>query len=282
MEPDTYGVIMMNQNYNLMYHGTDILSIFKHLTKSLDVLFVLEDKKPVARVTVSDGDYSKVKSFCDNYGLVIKKSHEKVLKNITWGEGSFDAVMVDALIPSSGDYFVYISKHESLAERAKVADFLGNHEQLGTLLGYPSCCVNHFKKIKDREYAYANDFITPALDNSSFKVSLINILPRHVDVSLISHYPCSFDCVSSIKIAEQHLGVVRNYSPELADHILGILKSPVLFTQKNGVHILLNNRKDGGNMRFQGVLSSIKNTMHDSLMSWGQISANEEGLLQFD
>ncbi len=273
----------MNQNYNLMYQGSDLLGIFKHLTKSLDILFVLEDKKPVARITVGNDDYDGVKAFCDHYGLVMKKSHEKVLKNIKLDDSTYsDAVMVDALIPSTGDFFVYISKHESLAERAKVADFLNDHEQLGSLLGYPTCCVNHYKKIKAKEYAYRNDFITPALDNSSFKVSLINILPRHVDVSLISHYPCSFDCVPSINIAEQHLDVVRNYSPELADHILGILKSPVLFTQKNGVHVLLNNWNEGSNVKFQGVLSSVQNTMHDSLMSWGQLSMVEEGLLKFD
>jgi len=246
-------------------------------------LYVLEDKKPVAKITVSNDDYDKVRSFCDNYGLVMKRSNEKVLKNINWSEGSFvDSVKIDAFMPSSGDNIIYLSKHESLAERAKVADFLNDHEQLGTLLGYPKCCVDHFRHVKTNEFIYANNYVKPALENSSFKVSMINILPRHVDVSLISHYPCSFDCTQSINIAEQHLGVIRKHAPELADYMLDILKSPVIMTQKSGVHVLLGHWKEGPNVKFQGVMSSVQNALHDSLRSWGQVSANEDGLLLFE
>ncbi len=160
---------------------------------------------------------------------------------------------------SSEGEFLIISK-----EIEKVNNFINvyfgdNHEKkftkVGELLGYPKCCA--FKYInyifndgspqRLRNYYYqatkksqkfhslinplfsfygrisSNEFVK--LRSFSEKNKSLNIQ----ELMLISHAPCSFNCIQSIEYAKKIYSVLKRENKIKANKIIKILSNPVLF-----------------------------------------------------
>lgn len=105
--------------------------------------------------------------------------------------------------------------------KAEVEDILVNNNlhEVGKALGYPECCVDF---LRNRVKLTAIDsLIDPIhlIDNSNFNYKN-NILLSSLGINLISHYPCSFNCEESIKIAEQRENMYRDMFFETADEDL--------------------------------------------------------------
>ena len=67
------------------------------------------------------------------------------------------------------------------------------NQKLGELFGYPQCCIEEFLKFE------GNDYVMNSHNNSKkFNFLLNNIIPERI----ISHFPCSYGCKESIKLAQ--------------------------------------------------------------------------------
>lgn len=242
-----------------------IQKTFKSFIKSLEVLYVIEGIKPATRILVHEDNLKPVIDFLENNNLKWDKSDFKIKKQLntefysdrgTIAKGNEDAY-----------YFVYVSKSSGLNKKLKNAEKKQNHKQLGLLLGYPECCCNFFEKNFPIESKKQNDYTLTTLKNSegySFPF-YTNIAMRHFDLSLLSHFPCSFNCKASTRIAINNLRCIDKYSDEFGLIFGGMLKSTVLYTEKDGVFILRGPRIFKNIIYYNSILTTVNNDIYTKL-----------------
>ncbi len=267
--------------YPLVHEGINLQSIFTYLSKSLEVLFVLEGIKPTARFPLHEYDVQKASMFCAAHNLSLVTSDFKILKFVPPDKGYANkGHRLPITSPMVGDVFVYIARSPELAQDIKTADFLDDHAVVGKLLGYPSCCIDFFvqnkEKIKDDD-----DYVRLALEHSSIRHAELNVLARYFDVGLISHFPCSFDCNESLQLALRCAKAVKGRSYGLGEYILNVLRKPVIFTEQDGIHLLFHDQQEGDFLRFDAVESTVTNSFHHQLAQAKIINKDYDKLILF-
>ncbi|MBI2138749.1 hypothetical protein HYU13_04120 [Candidatus Woesearchaeota archaeon] len=92
------------------------------------------------------------------------------------------------------------------------------------------------------------DFTLAALKGSTgFQFPYqMNIAARHFDISLLSHFPCSFNCQPSLEIAKKNLQMMQQLDPSLSTEFEEALKTAVIYTESQGVFLLKNPRMEDG------------------------------------
>ncbi|MCC6647473.1 MAG: hypothetical protein IT374_18110 [Polyangiaceae bacterium] len=110
------------------------------------------------------------------------------------------------------------------------------HARLGALLGFPRCCVDAFAGRVERgidvvvglgrglaeDYVAAHDAWTPRA------VALVNPLWMRQRRSLVSFYPCRFDCDAALEVARGVLGAVARRDEALADALVATLTGSIV------------------------------------------------------
>ncbi|MBI2655485.1 hypothetical protein HYX06_03620 [Candidatus Woesearchaeota archaeon] len=241
--------------------------IFRSIIKSLEILYVIEDAKPCARILVFEDDLNKAKVFLENQGLNYSISYFKVLKRSLQSDFYSDkSIKISKDDSRKGHFFVYLSKNKDLSEKAKIAEEKNNHFELGLLLGYPKCCCDFFEKNFDENNT---DLTLMALKYShGFEFSFYtNIAARHFDVSLLSHFPHNFNCEESIKIAKNNLKIIEKHSKQLAVTFSGILQSAVVYTLEEGIFLFRNYEKNNNEIIYRDILSTEKSKLYFLLNS---------------
>ena len=165
-----------------------------------------------------------------------------------------------------GKFFMYISKSKELAEKAKQLEAKNKHSELGILLGYPKCCSEFFENNFPIESKKKNDYTLATLRNSNgFSFPFYtNIAIRHMDLTLLSHFPCSFNCEHSIRIAKNNLNIIKKYSKKYFNIMDDMLKGAVIYTEDKGV-FLLKDIKMNNNLFYKEVISSTNNDIYNIL-----------------
>ena len=236
--------------------------IFHSITKSLELLYVVEGNKPCARILVFEDQLKKVIDFLENYKLSCSISDFKVIKQKLQSEFYSDkSIKIPKNNNEKGHLIVYISKDKLLAEKAKSMEEKNNHLELGLALGYPACCCRFFAKNFDESNT---DLTLKILENSNgYEFPFYtNIASRHFDVSLLSHFPHSFDCNPSIETAKNNLRIIHKNSKQLAGIFTAIMRSVVIYTAEEGIFVLKNYQKNDGEIIYSDVLSTTKNKMY--------------------
>ena len=238
-------------------------SIFGSVIKSLEIIYVIEGIKPAARIMVKDDEFDKINDFLKKYKLNIVKSDFKIKKEDN-SEYSDKGSKIN--LNEKGYYFAYISKSRDKAETAKALEEKNEHINLGLALGYPECCCEFFNKNFETESKNKNDFTLATLDESDgYKFPFYsNITARHFDISLLSHFPCNFNCEESIKIAEKSLDIIKKHSNEWYTIFKGILNSAVLYTD-DGVFLLRGFKLDGNRLFYSNIMSNMNNELYKKL-----------------
>ena len=241
-------------------------NIFQSNIKSLEILYVLEDVKPTARIMVNEDEKDKVFNFFKEKELNYAISDFKVVKQDKDKAYSDKGVKVPADSDEKGYFFVYVSKDIENAKKAKKAENENNHKGLGILLGYPECCTEFFENNFEEESKKQNDFTLAALKNSNgFEFPYYtNIASRHFDLTLLNHFPCSFNCKHSIELAKKNLEVIRKHDEETVKIIEGMLKGAVLYTS-NGVYLLRQPTLEHNRLFYKGVMGTMNKQLYESL-----------------
>jgi len=150
-----------------------------------------------------------------------------------------------------------VAADEEVAILAWLALAYGWDELLGRLLDYPLCCAEAFdRRWDDAVSAHQGDLSIPTLEASGPPPYdwRINILGRYFGLALIEHFPCRYDCVASVALANRHSLALRHYEPELFQQLEETLGSPVVYSEREGV-VLLREAKvttaDGETVRVQ-------------------------------
>ncbi len=197
-------------------------SVFLTRCKSLEIIYLLNNLKPVVRQGFFENELKEVINFCEKNRLFLVRSKYKVLPT----EKGYSN---KGILSSEGMVFAYISKDELLANKAAYFEITMDHFNLGLTLGYPKCCSLFFEK----EYPFIskldNNYQISVLKNSigtSFPYQN-NIFRISEDFCLLSHFPCNLDCKESLKIGNAYMGFLWEKLSKEARLLKKELKKPV-------------------------------------------------------
>ncbi len=257
----------------------NLKNTFKSTIKSLEILYVLENAKPAARILVKENELKIIPDFIKKNNLEFSISDFKVIK-AEQANYSDKSVKIPADSQEKGYFFVYLSKIKELCEKAKAFEEKNMHFELGMVLGYPKCCCFFFAKNFNESNT---DLTLDTLENSKgYEFPFYtNIAARHFDVSLLSHFPCSFNCKHSINIAKENLRIVKNNSEQLGIVFENIMKNAVLYTQNQGI-FLLKNIKNEDQLTFENITSTAKNRLYDELMQSKKIEIINKNKIEIE
>lgn len=260
----------------------NLKNIFKSIIKSLEILYVLENSKSCARILVNEDELRNTINFINKNDLEFSISNFK-LKKINNKDSFYSdkSIKINKDSLEKGYLVLYISKIKELCEKAKAYEGNNMHFELGMVLGYPKCCCEFFaENFSKKNY----DLTLNILKNSKgFEFPFYaNIAARHFDVSLLNHFPCSFDCKFSINIAEENLNIIKGYSKRLSEIFENTMKSAVLYTQDNGIFLLKNHKKAGNEIVFEDVSATAKNQLYNLLINNKNIGIINKNKIKMD
>ena len=261
--------------------------VFSNNTRSLELLYLINNIKQAVRLDASDIELKKIKGFCNENNLCLEVSDFKVTKKADEGKGGYSNIVrrVPITYSSDGLYHIYISKGKNKSKFLKLLESKNDDKAVGQILGYPKCCIDFFIKNKDSQQKIQNDYILPILINSDgFKFPFYNnYAARYFDVTLLSHFPHSFHCEESIKIAKKNLECIKKYSEELANRFVAMLKSAILYTENNGVFVFRDYKLDDGVLKFNNFISTIENNgLFNNLKDSKEIKIIDKNKIEID
>ena len=245
----------------------ELQQTFRSIIKSFEVLYVIEGIKPCARTLIFEDELKNVIDFLNKNKINAVISDFKVLKQNVQSELYSDkSIKIPKNSAQKGHFFVYLSKSNEIAEKAKSMEEKNNHLELGLLLGYPKCCCEFFEKNFDEKNTDLTLKILKNSDGYEFPF-YTNIAARHFDVALLSHFPHSFECKESINIAKNNLKIIQKYSKQLAVMFSGILQGVVVYTSNGGIFLLRKYEKIDDTIIYSDVLTTTKNKLYFLLSS---------------
>ena len=246
-----------------------LLKIFSNNTRSLEILYLLGGIKKAVRLDANDLELEKIKKFCNDQKLFLELSDFKVIKTPDGGKRGYANIVKRVPLNNlnRGLYHLYISKDKNKSKFLKILESKNDDRAAGELLGYPKCCIEFFIVNKEKQEKIQNDYILPALNNSEgFEFPFFtNHAMRYFDVTLLSHFPHDFNCKESINIAKENLKTIKKYSPELANKFENMLKSPVLYTESNGIFAFKNYKLQNNILEYNEIMPTIDNELFNQL-----------------
>lgn len=236
--------------------------IFHSITKSLEVLYVIEGIKPCARILVFEDEIDKAVNFLNQNQTYTAISDFKVIKQTAQSEFYSDiSIKIQKSAHEKGHFFVYLSKDEKIAQKAKFMEENNANKELGILLGYPECCCDFFANNFNEENA---DLTLKVLENSDgYEFPFYNnIAARHFDIGLLSHFPHGFGCMPSIEIAKNNLNAIKRHYEYIAALFKSILGSAVIYTANEGIFLLRNHKLINSELIYSDVLTTTKSKLY--------------------
>ena len=194
----------------------ELTQIFGSNTKAQEIILLLNEAKEVVRQGFYDSELYKVEKFCkDNHIYVVKSKFKVLFADDYSGNYSNKGIRIPEDDSRQGMYFIYLSKDEQKAWLAAYYELMSNDSELGSILGYPKCCVNYFLN------NFSKDNPNPEqIGNNPYT----NISKRNKDLVLISHFPCNSECKESTELARNNLMVLKVNWPDRAAELISELK----------------------------------------------------------
>ncbi|MBI2139423.1 hypothetical protein HYU14_00750 [Candidatus Woesearchaeota archaeon] len=249
----------------------DLQAMFGSSIKAMEVALVAYGIKPAARIMVASGRLPQVQGCLLQQQLCVAVSDFKVKKEDISQDPAKPYSDIGATLPKEsaqeGCFFVYIARDKEDSERAKSLENSGDHAGFGKILGYPGCCIKFFQGNADLLEKMHGDLTLLSLKNSpGFRFPLENnICARHIDISLLSHFPCSFSCKHSREIAAKNLALIKKDDAQCAAEIEEKLKSAVIYTQSQGVFLLRNPELKENRLYYKGLIGTKDNQFCQTL-----------------
>jgi hypothetical protein len=194
----------------------ELAQTFGSNTKAQEIILLLNEAKTVVRQGFYESELYKIEKFCKENTIHLVKSKFKVLFADNYsGNYSNKGLRIPETDSRQGMYFIYFSKDEQKAWLAAYYELIGNDSELGSILGYPKCCVDYFSE------NFSKDNPNPQqIGNNPYT----NISKRNKDLVLISHFPCNSECKESTELARKNLMVLKETWPNRAAELISNLK----------------------------------------------------------
>ncbi len=184
-----------------------LTSTFGSKLKADEVIYLLAGLKPVLRQLFFEHELELVEWFCKNNKIYLTKSNFKIVLVDSDKSFSNKGERAEMSDPREGTYVLYLSLNEKQSLMAALAEQQIDDKLLGELLGYPTCCINYFLN------QFGSQNPDPVLQETGDVVGsdswMLDISHRKDDLALISHFPCSWCCEDSLRIARNRLHLLE-------------------------------------------------------------------------
>lgn len=249
----------------LFYQGSNIdqdLAEFITRCSRLELFGVLAGRRELCCIPLRESYAPEVSAWCRNWGLNAVRSGRRFVpvfepnkahySNIARYENiqASDVVFTDLLVSRTHDYCLIAARCQ---DDARI---------LGTLLGYPLCCIDFFTHWYPKRARLGNDYTLPYIRTYKPFSFLNNSLLSYFDISLISHFPCSPDCAATRQISLGNLQALKTHSPDLAGELEHHLKSLVIYTEKQGIAYSNDYVVHGDTIRLNRIYAISDTLMH--------------------
>jgi 2-polyprenyl-3-methyl-5-hydroxy-6-metoxy-1,4-benzoquinol methylase len=223
---------------SIRYMGLDLSRALEPLMSRLSILelfFVLVGTRRVCSLSVPVQHLERIKAFCIEQGLFAFEGEFRLAPILDKAKGDYSNIgrMVRSTAPGALNADLYVSRDRDYARLARACRF--NDRVFGSLMGYPSCCVEFYVDQFDRRCKRGNDYIVPSIRSLRDFSYLNNTALCYFDVSPVSHFACSPVCKGTAKQARKSLFALKEHSPRLCEDFERRLRSLVLYTEKSGI-----------------------------------------------
>ncbi len=252
----------------------EALELLGSRIKLLEILAVREGIKPAARILCPEQKLGDAAAFLGGQGLAIEESAFKVIKEPSPSGYSERSIRVGRYDARKGHVCLYLSQRPGTAADARSFEEHNDHENFGKALGYPPCCRQFFSK----QFSWDNvDLTLDALEQSEGSLFPFhtNIAARHLDASLLSHFPCSFHCGESLAMAKKNFSLLESHAPGMAAEFIPLLRTGVLYTRQQGIIFLKGCRQEGPIVHFAEALASAPTKLYYFLGQEKQLKVEE-------
>lgn len=248
------------------------LALFEEIRDALppmkvrELLLAAEGYK-VSRTMLSEEEITGFVETMERHGLYVAIYDKKYVCTPDSGKGGWInrygvEVPLDA---SSGNLIVYCAATPQDALNAMKSEHSQKDAELGGHLRIPGCCVEHYLRSIDKAILVQNDYVPFTLENTteSYPFSFWNnITAQYFGYSLISFFPCSFNCLKAESVARQSYSFLSSYCPDWAEQFLRIHRSSVVYTEYEGIYLFEGSFFRDGYLfydasRIQGTLRGI-------------------------
>ncbi len=201
------------------------------LSGRVHVLGVSSGCRPCGRIVVDESDAARQVTLLENQGLrTAEVPVPAALKDRDAGAGARGAGLHHVFFSkgdearAAADLVVRFAQSQEGGSALDPAEF---SRSLGSLLGYPRCCVEAFT-------AAGPDATTSSLLRAAHRRSeafhwQLNVLDPVSPFTLLPHLPCRFDCPESLAMASRLASVLDDVFPFLAGAARRALGRPWLW-----------------------------------------------------
>lgn len=154
-----------------------------------------------------------------------------------------------AVADADQQFYVYFARDPLVPQELRTADEEGDDCKLGSMLGYPPCCVRHFQELRGLSRGDDDDAIDPvlaSLDDDRPIAWPVNVSLISQDRTLLSHVPCSAECKPSLDLAMRYLDVLFQTERATASELARTLVGHVIYSRYLGVVRFTAYQKLGG------------------------------------
>ena len=166
---------------------------------------------------------------------------------------------------AKGDYFFYIADTKIKAKAAREKEENEEEFEFGETLGVPPCCAQFYVEYSEKAFKKQNDFVLFVLENTISDPPYNfwnNYVSQYFGYSLLSFFPCSFDCNKSAKISKQIFNLLDNVYSDFAKQFLFFHKQNILYTEYRGIYLFENTNLCTNNIVYKN--TRIHSTMKNS------------------
>jgi hypothetical protein len=191
--------------------------------------------KPAALILLAPSEFAAAVPYLRDYRLsVVAATPRKPPEYLQVGPDAREQLTAESQIK------LCVAPNDRDARRLAKYDERADYERVGVLLGYPECCVlaaaahDQIRRDDASGVKRQGNLIDAALSASRRLDASCNILLResalggYGPASIISHYPCSFDCARTIALARTYHNVLVDRWPRWARQLGELLRSPVV------------------------------------------------------
>jgi hypothetical protein len=173
-------------------------------------------------------------------------------------------------VPASdgrGDWLVYVASSERAATAARDAEAEQRDADFGTALGIPACCTEFYLAHRELAFRKQNDYVPLVLDNTRgpFPYNFWNnYVAQYFGYSLISFFPCSFNCERAAQVARRTHDFLRGVCTRFAGRFTYMQRQSILYTEYRGLFLFEGARYRRGHLDYEPDL--IHTTLRDAAL----------------
>lgn len=186
-------------------------------------------------------EWRLLKSTFKRYNLSFAVGTRRIHNTLDQGKGGWSNLISTSNAASDNDdAYIYIAADDETANSFRMADEAGDDALVASYLGIPRCCAEFFLMVWPAAVKRQGDlcpYTCAMTENKPYPWKWqINIVSQYFGGSLISFFPCSFNCSEAKKVSQNALSIIAKVDERWARTTRNLSKGVFLYTEYRGIH----------------------------------------------